>query len=211
MQVYPQPARPHLRSRTQSRRFNASLFERPHDNGRPRDLFSLLDCNQPYIEKRRKADLLHKRNFKYAFTNAVLSLLAIGASFLDNELRYYGETREIGSDALRFTVVALSLVQMLLTVQIARIRLDMLKLLGFKHISSTIHAASILEDRPRLLILLAELAHLCVVLPPGVQSSQISSNYRDLITFCTMFRLIHVGIFIYSQSPLFLPRAQFYT
>lgn len=211
MQDYPQPARPHIRSRSQSRRFNASLFQRPADNDRSRDLFSLLDSNQPYIEKRRKADLLHKRNFKYAFTNAVLSLLVIGVSFLDNELRYYGKTREIGSDALRFTIVAFSLVQMLLTVQIARIRLDMLKLLGFKHISSTIHTASIMEDRTRLLILLAELGHLCVVLPPGVQSNAISSNYQDLITFFTMFRLVHVGIFIYSQSPLFLPRAQFYT
>lgn len=211
MQVVPEPAFPHTRTRSQSRRFNTSVFERPRDSDRPKELFSLLDCHQPYLEKRQKADLLHRRNFKYASANAVLSLVAILASFLDNELSYSAQIREIESDALRMLIVIVSIVQILLTVQIARIRLDMLKLLSVKHASSTCHSASLVEDRPRLIVLTAELAHLCVVLLPGQQRSLSSSNLRDLITFCTLFRLIHVGVFFYSQSPLFLPRAQFYT
>lgn len=204
-----EPARRQLRS--QSRRFNPAIFQQSQVPARPRELFSLLDCNQSYIEKRQKADLLHRRNFKYAFANAGLSLVAIFASFLDNELTYYAKIREVESDALRMLIVLVSITQMLLTVQIARIRLDMLKLLSVKHASSTVHTASLVEDRPRLLLLLAELVHLCVVLLPGLQRSLSASNLCDLITFCTLFRLIHVGVFFYSQSPLFLPRAQFYT
>lgn len=195
------------RDRTRSRRFNASVIERPQ-NSKPRELFTLQDTHIPYIDKRSRAEVLHSRNFSYALLNAVLSLVVILGTFVENELVYYEEIQTIQAEVVRMAMVLCSILQMLLTVQIARTRMNLLKLLGAKHPNSTVHSASLVEDKSRLGMLAVMLVHLCVLLPPG---ASFPSELVNFITLCTFFRLIHIGIFIYSQSPLFLPRAQFYT
>lgn len=69
-------------------------------------------------------------------------------------------------------------------------------------------------------MLLCEIGHLCVVMPPFVeQDSEIKwpvggetrVTWIDLVTVVVVLRLYHVVQFIYSQSPYFLPTAQFYT
>ena len=206
-------------TRAKSRRFNPSVFQRPQAAEKQREVFSLLDAKEPYLERRKKADLLHQQNTRCALANSLLTVFALICAFTDNELWYYHKVSSLQSDSLRVLIIAASVAQLFLTVQGAQGQLSMLKLLGLKHPHSTPYPASLFGEKARLWLLLCELSHLCIVMPPEFNlaarvRSEISTStlsMQDFVTLSIVLRLHHVVKFVYSQSPMFLPRAQFYT
>ena len=139
----------------------------------------------------------------------------IFAAFVDDELKYYAHGSGLLSSALRILIISASSLQIFLTLNGAQKQLDLLKVLGSKHPSRTSHTASLFSDPQTSFLLFCEVAHLCIVLPPieGVYEEQSCDwgSVQDLITFIIVLRIYHVIRFAYSQSPLFLPKAQFYT
>ena len=77
-----------------------------------------------------------------------------------------------------------------------------------------------LWDRKQRRLLLCEILHLCVVVPPFAdQNTQVDwpageqsrVSWQDLVTVAIFFRLYHVVRFVYSQSSYLLPSAHFFT
>lgn len=70
-----------------------------------------------------------------------------------------------------------------------------------------------------MLLLLAEIAHLCIVMPPWVDYTvnlehnnlHYHLSISDFVTMAIFLRVYHIFGFLYSQSPYHSQRAQFYT
>ena len=202
------------------RRFNVGVFERRTTVEIPTDALRLLTLKLPYQERHSKADILHKAASFLALANSLITLLVVLFAFIDNEVVYYEITTALQSAAIRFIIIALSLVQIILTVKGVQKQTELMIMLGHKHPNSNQYPASVVYDRRTRLWLIGEIAHLCVVMPPFIDFSVTISTYAseqselalsDVITFLIVLRLYHVVRFIYSQSQYLLPKAQFYT
>jgi len=201
------------------RRFNSKIFERVPENGANAKALTLQHVELPYEKKRKRAEKLRIRSFRWALLNAVLTSVIIVCAFADNELSWYGHISVLQSSGLRALVVSISVVQVAVTVKCAKNKLKRRTLQGFQHLKSTLYPASLLYDRSHLLLLLAEIAHIGIVMPPWVDYTvNIEHNdfhyhltASDFVTIAIFLRIYHIFNFLYSQSPYHSQRAQFYT
>lgn len=203
----------------QVKRFNYKILERPLEKEVNPNTMTLQHVELPYEEKRQRAEKLRTHSFRWALLNAVLTSAVIVCAFADNELSWYGHISVLQSSGLRALVVAISAIQLAVTVKCAQYKLKRRKLQGFQHFKSTLYPASLLYDRPHLLLLFAEMAHIGIVMPPWVDFKvNIEHNglhyhlkASDFVTMAIFLRVYHIFHFLYSQSPYHSQRAQFYT
>ena len=205
--------------RPKVRRFNSKIFERPPEIEGKIEAFALYQVDFPYLKKRKIAEKLRKRSFKWAFWNAVLTVVVLGCAFAENELAWHDKVGILQKTALRVVIIAISSMQIVVTIKSARCRLKRRKLHGLQHVKSKRYLGSLLYDRRNLAVLVFEILHLCIILPPWFDSNlHIDHNNQvydlpvnSLLTIFIFLRVYHIFIFLYSQSPYHSQRARFYT
>lgn len=201
------------------RRFNPDRFKlKPGDPSKAKT-FTLKQVELPYEFKQRKADRLRICSFRWALSNAILTTVVIACAFVDSELNWYGQVSSLQSSALRVLIIAVSVLQITISVKYAKCKLKRRKLKGLQHLKSTHHAASLVHDSPHLLQLLGEVVHLCILMPPWVDFTfEIEHNQQhydmsisNFITIAIFLRVYYIVNFLYSQSPYHSQQAQFFT
>ena len=200
------------------RRFNSKIFERPQAEGPKGDGFGLLPHHMPHLQKRELAKLLRTHGFRWALSNSVLTVIAIICSYADNEMCYYEMISPLQSSALRGLIITISIVQIAIAIQYEQIKLKRKILQGLRHPKCKRYPASIVFEGWSFWILLCEIVHMCIVMPPQldisvhVDYSQQSYELTTLnfTTFIIFLRVYHIFNFLYSQSAYHSQRAHFY-
>ena len=201
------------------KRFNSKIFERPPEDASKAKAFTLKHVELPYEDKRKRVAKVQACSFRWALSNAILTTVAIVCAIADSELEWYGKTSGLESSALRVLIIAVSILQITITVKYAHCKLKRLKLQGLQHLKSILHSASLLLDKQHMRLLLGQILHLCIVMPPWVDFTfRIKHNQQDynmaisnFVTIAIVLRVYHIISFIYSQSPYHSQQAQFFT
>lgn len=207
------PTRPHRESR-----FNLRLFERPALDPPSSNAFTLREVPLPYEYKRNQVEILRKREVKWAIVNAALTVVVVLAVIVDNEMGFEERISQLQSSAIRVLIITISLLQAAILVQSARFQLQTRILQGRLHPSSTLYPASLLLEGPRLLLLIGQITHLCICMPPWLdytfhishdtQTYQLPVN--NLITIAVFLRVVYIYHCLHARSPYHSQRAQFY-
>lgn len=200
------------------RRFNSKIFERPPDDDSKRDEFSLLPQHMPHLQKRELAKSLRIHGFRWALCNSVLTFIAIICSYTDNEMCFYDMISPLQSSALRTLIIAISVVQIAIAIQYEQIKLKRKILQGLRHPKCKTYAASIVFEGWSFAILVSEIIHMCIIMPPQLDISwHVQHNEQhyeltslNITTFIIFFRVYHIFNFVYSQSSYHSQRAHFY-
>jgi hypothetical protein len=169
--------------------------------------------------KREKAKHMRAQGFRLALSNSLLALVAVVCDYIDNELGYYSHSSPHLSAFLRVTILLISLLQALLCIRYAQVRIQVQILLGRLHPCSNYHAGSLLYEKGALLRLVAEVALLSVVMVPFGDVSGTVEYYEQRYDFSMantvmaviFLRMYHVFKFLYSQSQYHSQTAHFYT
>lgn len=200
------------------RHFNPDRFERHPEDPLKAKALTLKHVELPYEHKRKKAKKLQIRSFRWALSNAISTIVVIACALVDSEMNWYGKVSSLQSSALRAIIIAVSILQIAISVKYAKCKLKRRKIKGLQHLKSTLHTASLLYDSPHLLQLLGEITHLCILMPPWVDFSfEITHNQHyhmslsNFVTIAIILRVYYIINFLYSQSPYHSQRAQFFT
>lgn len=118
-------------------RFNAKIFERQHENEVNAKAMTLQHIELPYEKKRKQAERLRILSFRWALLNAALTSVVIVCVFADNELSWYGKISALQSSGLRALIIAISVMQIGISVKSAKYKLKRRKLQGLQHLKCT--------------------------------------------------------------------------
>lgn len=83
-----------------------------------------------YQQRRLIANSVHRQATRYALLNSLLTVIVITCAYLGNEAEYSGHFTSVQSSALRVLIIAVSAVQIFLTIQSAKLQLELMKLSG---------------------------------------------------------------------------------
>ena len=199
-------------------RFNLRLFERPIQALTHYSPFTLRDTPVSYESKRKQTESLRRRRLKWAIVNAVLTVVVVAGAIVDNELGFKERISQLQSNAIRVLIISISLLQAAIVVKTAQIQLQWRILQGRLHANSTLYSASLLHDRPNALLLIGQIAHLCICMPPWLDytlqvyhsSKAYSLPVSNLVTIAVLVRVLYLYNCLYAWSPYHSQRSQFY-
>ena len=146
--------------------------------------------------------------------NALLSLLTIIISWSENQWTASTSTQTFESDFLRFTVVVLSVLQVVLVCRYYSLRLQLQVAYGLLQPASKFHTAGLLESSLRGLVLF-EAVLTCMCTPPmlyyhftvGQHGRAVPFTIGDVIVGFTCLRAYQLIYILYWTE---MPRDRFY-
>lgn len=197
-------------------RFNLKLFETPLQDHYPP--FTLREIPVSYEKKRDQTERVRKTRLKWSIVNAVLTVVVAAGAIVDNEMGFKERITQLQSNAIRVLIISMSLLQAAIVVKSAQLQLQTRILQGRMHANSTLYSASLLYDKPHALLLIGQIAHLCICMPPWVDytlhishtSEAYSLSVSSLVTTAVLLRVFYLYNCLYAWSPYHSQRSQFY-